>query len=135
IKATVTPETAELDLVGATLAPRTGVPTHLSGHASGRRNAGLLTADVVLNGDRVDFSALGELWPEGVGGRGAKPWMVENIPSGIGQDLHLEVSLRAREDFSAPAITAIAGGLGAHELTVHWLRPIPPLAHGVAQIN
>ncbi len=33
------------------------------------------------------------------------------------------------------AVTAIAGGFDAHDLTVHWLRPIPPMEHGEGRLH
>ena len=104
--------------------------------------AGSLTRDGTENRinlavavDRAEIADLPVLWPDGIGGRGAKPWLVENITAGVMTDLRLTLALRTAADFSAPRLVGIAGGGDARDLTVHWLRPVPPVEQGVARLE
>lgn len=83
----------------------------------------------------ADFADLPALWPDGVGGRGAKPWLVENMPAGIVTDLHAAMTMRAAPDLSGLHVTSLTGGGDGHDLVVHWLRPVPPVEQGVAHLD
>ncbi len=37
--------------------------------------------------------------------------------------------LTARDDLSDAAVTSLSGGIDGQDLTVHWLRPVPPIEH------
>ena len=74
---------------------------------------------------------LSEEWPPGVGGRGARPWITGNITDGVLHDGHVEAGLSLPADLSDAALTRLSGGISGQGLTVHWLRPMPP----VEQVN
>ena len=112
------------------LAPRPDGPkTLVHGHLLGTRRAGHLVADITLDLDQVAFADLAALWPVGVGGRGLRPWITENITDGVGRNAHLAAVLDAPQDFSDLALQSIDVAVDGHDLTVHWLRPIPPTEH------
>ena len=117
------------------LAPKAGGVSRLTGQAALRAHGGRLWADATVDLDRLDVAALRELWPDGTGTTIAKAWVVENITSGSGEKLHVAASLVADADFSGVRLTALTGGFAARDLTVHWLRPVPPIEEGVAQFE
>jgi hypothetical protein len=66
-------------------------------------------------------------WPPGVA-EGARHWIAENLTTGVARDGRWFVEGEGPADFSAaPRVTNAGGTLRAEALTVHWLRPIPPL--------
>ena len=121
---------ARLDLVPRPDGPR----TRLSGAMRGTREGDHLavSADVAL--DQVTAGDLPALWPEGVGGPGTRPWIVRNITAGVVHDARFSVVLAVPPDLSDVALTSVSGGFSAQDLTVHWLRPVPPIEHGDARL-
>lgn len=127
-----TREEMRLDLQRLELpGPADGSPTIVTGTASLRPQAGMLAATLDLRLDQVGFAHLATLWPDGVGGPGAKPWITGNITAGTAHDLRLHLRLVAAADLSDGAVTALTGTVAAQDMVVHWLRPVPP-AEGVA---
>lgn len=104
-----------------------GARTRLRGWAHGRRAAGRIDAAASVSLDQVAFADLPALWPPGVGGPGARPWVVENIPEGMASNGHVDLALSAPEDLSDVTVTHLAGGVEGTGLSVHWLRPVPPV--------
>jgi uncharacterized protein YhdP len=85
----------------------------------------------------VDSLAMGDLsayWPEGVAA-GSRAWLTQNITGGHAHDAHVAGALDAAPDMSGLQITALSGGLQAEDVSVVWLRPIPPLTHGRATLT
>ena len=80
-----------------TVAPRPDGPrTVIRAHADMvRGGGGAISAAGRLDLDQVAFADLPALWPEGVGGNGARPWIIENITGGIARNGHIEVSIAA----------------------------------------
>jgi len=136
LEAQGTPRSFDLRLLRIEVAPRQAGPgTVLHGSAAVQRDAGVIHAAIGLDLDQVAFADLPALWPEGVGGPGARSWITANITDGIARDGHLELSLEAPEDLSDASVTSIGGGIDGHDLTVHWLRPVPPIEHGEARLS
>ena len=69
------------------------------------------------------------LWPAGIGGRGTRPWITENITDGTARNGRVELHLTAPEDLSDAQVTSLSGGIDGQDITVHWLRPVPPIEH------
>ncbi len=88
--------------------------------------AGLWRGRGHLTLDRVAFADLPTLWPPFLA-KNARDWVTRNIPTGFGYGAQLDLAGTARADFSEVKITAIKGGLIGDDLSVHWLRPVPPL--------
>jgi hypothetical protein len=84
--------------------------------------------------DRASFADLASYWPAGVGG-GARPWVTANITSGIAQNFRISGVLEAPTDFSRVALSNLAGGVDASDMTLYWLRPVPPLEHATARLT
>ncbi|MFT8242963.1 DUF3971 domain-containing protein [Roseomonas sp. BN140053] len=78
--------------------------------------------------DRAALADLGGYWPQGVG-EGARRWMVENLTTGVAQNgrWHLEGVLPPGG--ADLRLDSASGTLEAEDITVHWLRPIPPIEH------
>uniref|UniRef100_UPI0018DF3CF0 AsmA-like C-terminal region-containing protein n=1 Tax=Roseomonas rosulenta TaxID=2748667 RepID=UPI0018DF3CF0 len=81
---------------------------------------------------RVDRVALGDLpqhWPEGLA-RGARGWLAENLTAGVARDGAWRIGFEGDVATGAARVTGLEGSAEAEDVTVHWLRPIPP-AEGV----
>ena len=111
-----------------------GAITHLEAHGDMQRRADRISADVAVNVDQVNFADLTRLWPDGIAGD-ARDWLVTNIPVGIARNGHVDVSLAASPDFSSVELTRASGTLDGEGLQVNWLRPVPPIDNGRAQLR
>jgi hypothetical protein len=130
-----TPDGLTLQTLQATLRGHEGGPqTLIQARGTAQRGSGRLDSAVSLDLDQVDFADLQRLWPKGIAG-GARDWIVENIPSGIARKGHFEIALAAPEDLSSIALTSATGTLNGDGLQVWWLRPVPPIDNGVAQLR
>ncbi|BDG72061.1 DUF3971 domain-containing protein [Roseomonas fluvialis] len=81
---------------------------------------------------RVDRLALGDLpqhWPAGIA-PGARGWLTANLTAGVARDGAWRIAVAGDVATGAVRITALEGSALAEDVTVHWLRPIPP-AEGV----
>lgn len=105
-------------------------------HATARatRAAGVVQASFAATLDHLDFADLPVWWPHGVGG-GARPWIAENITAGLVENGHVAGTLRGRADGSGLEVTALTGGLEARGMTLHWLRPVPPIEEAEAALT
>lgn len=112
-----------------------GRQTVLTGNATLQPLAGMLLGELELGLDRVAFADLAGLWPDGVGGAGAKPWITGNITAGTAHDLRVKLKVMAAADLSDGAVTALSGGFEAREMVVHWLRPVPPVEGATARLS
>ncbi len=122
--------TAMVRLQRLEVAPRPDGPrTVLRGNLLGVRAGGRLAANIIVELDRVAFADLPELWPEGVGGRGTRPWITANITGGTAGNGRIEVHLTAPADLSDVQVNSLSGGIEGQDLTVHWLSPVPPMEH------
>ncbi len=87
-----------------------------------------------LDLDHVAFADLPLLWPEGAGGN-ARRWVTQNMTAGTARDAHVDFVVTTPLDFSDVQLTEAAGALQGDDLTVHWLRPVPPIEHGIAALR
>jgi AsmA-like C-terminal region/Protein of unknown function len=111
-----------------------GPITHLEAQGAVERRLDRISADVAVNIDQVNFADLTRLWPEGIAGD-ARAWLVANIPVGIARNGHVDVSLASSLDFSSVELTRASGTLDGEGLQVNWLRPVPPIDNGRAQLR
>ncbi|HJR21919.1 MAG TPA: DUF3971 domain-containing protein, partial [Dongiaceae bacterium] len=92
--------------------------------------APVLTASLKANG--IDWKKLDGWWPETMAAD-ARGWLIKNITSGIVEDLDAKTRVRFPQGEEPGAVVEELGGtFKAHDLTVHYLRPMPPIEHGVA---
>lgn len=127
--------TANLQNLRIALAPPPGSsappPTLLLTATAIRDTA--LAAELSLSLDHAALADLPAFWPPGVGG-GARPWLVQNVTSGTADNGHFTARLTAARDFSHLALTQLGGTLDARDLTVWWLRPVPPLTRAAGRL-
>jgi hypothetical protein len=111
------------------LAPPSGHPPttlRLSGDVSRAGAGGVAHLHLAL--DQALLVDLPALWPVGTGG-GARPWLVENIAGGSAHDGHFDFTLQADGSPDNVALTEAAGSMVADDVTLYWLRPVPPIEH------
>lgn len=100
-------------------------------HRAGQR----ISASLSLGLDQVDFADLPVLWPKGVG-TGARNWITENIPTGMASRGNFRFGLAGNSnDLASITVTSASGTLQGTGLIVHWLRPVPPLDQGRAELR
>lgn len=112
----------------------TVAPPVITAAADATRGAAGWACSFALSADRVAFADLAAYWPTGTGG-GARPWITGNITAGIAQNLRVAGALRAAADFSNMDLTSVSGGMDASNITLHWLRPVPPIDHATARLT
>ena len=126
----LTVEAFRVSLPGHADAP----PTHVETSGTVRRHADQISADVSADLDQLDFADLARFWPEGVG-VGARRWLLANIPVGTARNGHFELGVAAPVGLTSVELTRASGALDGVGLQVHWLRPIPPIDNGQAQLR
>lgn len=110
-------------------------PSVLTASGTARREGDGWAAQLALGVDRVAFIDLPVLWPHGAGGPGARSWVTENVTSGVAHDGHFTVGLKSGPGLKDIDLVAAGGSLAADDITVHWLRPIPPIEHARATLE
>jgi len=118
--------------------PAGGWNTTLGATGQATRRADRLHADLGLTVDHMAFADLPRLWPAAWGGH-ARPWIVDNITAGTARAGQVTLGLDA--DLSKPgtlpkvAVVAAGGTLQGDDVTIHWLRPVPPIEHAQAVLT
>lgn len=122
-------DSAVVELGGSQLAARVSV----SGLVSGRtpKTGALVVAGHVSAGN-IPVETLGRYWPKQVA-RGAREWVVENITGGVAESGEVDFVLRLPGGGGTVAIERLEGGFGGSELTLHYLRPLPPIENAAGQ--
>lgn len=87
-------------------------------------------ADARLAVDAVALADLPLLWPEGVG-RNERAWITANLTEGLVRDARFDLALRLDPETGAVEPVGFSGTASAEGVTVHYLRPLPPVT-GVA---
>ena len=130
-----TPERIALHLLRLTLPGAPGTPPSvLSLRGTLARADGTIMAALGLHLDQVAFARLPVFWPAAVA-HDARRWILENIPRGEARDGEFTFGLAMDADFSHVRLFEAAGTLRATGLVVHWLRPVPPLVDGTAELR
>ncbi len=135
VHVTGTPDHLAIDIGQIQLAPQNAPMTTLRGHADLTREADGFALAATASLDQLRFTDLAKVWPPGVGGSGLEPWLSSNITAGDATGGQVQLSARIAADFSNVTLTAISGGIDGHDLTLHWLAPIPPVEHTNAQLR
>ena len=130
------PDRLEVQRAQAVLAaPGGSWATTLSVTGAVARQAGTIEAHADLSLDHAAFADLPVLWPAAWGGN-VRPWLVENVTGGTARDGAFSLAVTAPEnDLAAVTITAASGTLQGDDVTVHWLRPVPPIEHAQALLT
>ena len=105
----------------------------LSGQAG--RDSGQITGQFELTLDHADFADVPSLWPAAWGGN-TRPWITENITSGTARDGDFTFTVAGPESNpSAIDLTQASGSLQGEDVTIWWLRPVPPVEHAQAVLR
>ncbi len=133
--ASITPDAVALETLQVNLRGHEGgPPTRIEAHGAVQRSAGQINASVSADIDQVEFADLPQLWPQGTA-EGARQWLVSNIPAGTAHNGHIDLGLSALPDLAGVELTRASGTLDGDGLEVHWLRPVPPIDGGQAQLR
>jgi hypothetical protein len=76
--------------------------------------------------DRGQMADLGTIWPVGVAAN-ARDWLVENVTAGSVHDGAFDFTLAGGPNLDGVALTALTGTMQAEDVTLYWLRPVPPI--------
>ncbi len=114
--------------------PAGGWNTTLGATGQALRRADRLHADLALTVDHMAFADLPRLWPAAWGGH-ARPWIVDNITAGTARAGQVTLGLEAPTSLSKITLVAAGGTLQGDDVTIHWLRPVPPVEHAQALLT
>jgi hypothetical protein len=106
----------------------------LSGSGSLALGQDRLKATLNVDLDQVRFADLSRYWPEGAA-KGARKWVTENITEGVARAGHVALEMEGAADGSDLTLTNASGRLQGDDLSVYWLRPLPPLQHVPAELT
>ncbi|HTW68694.1 MAG TPA: AsmA-like C-terminal region-containing protein [Acetobacteraceae bacterium] len=135
LTASGTPDDITLDAARAMLQPDPKQPPSvISATGTIQRGRGQVQADLTIGLDQLNFADLPMLWPTGIA-RDARAWIVANMTGGIARDGQVSIGLAANSDFSDLTLTRATGTLQGTNLTVSWLRPVPPIVQGQAVLR
>ncbi len=116
-------------------------PTRLTMHGAARLGLDGTVGNLALRLDQLAFDDVAALWPEGAGG-GARSWVVQNVTAGMAREGQVALAFTgpgfrswSNDAVSGLHLTGASGSLAGSDVTVHWLRPIPPLEHGDAMLR
>ncbi len=104
----------------------------LSGEVT--RPPGRLHGEFEATLDHAAFADLPALWPAAWGGH-VRPWLTRNVTSGTARDGAVRLTVEAAEDLSDFKLNEASGTLLGDDLTIHWLRPVPPIEHARAVLT
>ncbi len=129
------PDHVTVRKLGFGLRARDGGPlSQVQAHGEGQRTDQSLQANFTLELDQAAFADLPVLWPEGTGG-GARAWIAANISSGTARNAHVEVQVAGPPDLSSITLTRSTGTVSGEDLTIWWLRPVPPIERAQAKLQ
>jgi hypothetical protein len=113
-----------------------GPPPVLTAELTVTRQAGRFHAAFSADVAAMPMADLASYWPPGVGA-GSRPWLVENIPGGRARDAHVAGTLQSAPGFNVSdlSLTALSGHMAGDDITLFWLRPVPPIAHGHVRLT
>lgn len=114
--------------------PRGGWSTTLAASGEAVRQDGGIRAEVAATVDHLEFADLGALWPAAWGGK-VRPWLVQNLSAGTARNGRITATVQAAADGTGLHMTAAEGSLLGDDVTIHWLRPVPPIEHAQAVLT
>jgi hypothetical protein len=119
------------------IAPRPdGRRTELQAHVDLERSAsGEIATSGTLDLDQVAFADLPVLWPKNAGGPGARRWVTANMTAGTASHGHVDFGLLIPADLSDAAVTRLEGRVDGSDLTIRWLRTVPPIERASARLS
>jgi hypothetical protein len=118
-----------LDIGGPTIEASADLDGALSGAAA---DGGAPKLTLKLRAEKFPASWMDRYWPTGAA-QNTRDWLVPNIPEGMVDWVTADASLRLPSEASGGAkLEQLKGEMSTSGLTVHYLRPMPPITDGVA---
>jgi hypothetical protein len=118
-----------LDSGGPTIEASAEVDGAMSGAAS---DGGAPLLKLQLKAEKYPASWMDRYWPAGAASN-TRDWLVPNIPEGMVEQVTADLALRLPSEAGGGAkLEHLKGAMSTSGLTVHYLRPMPPITDGVA---
>lgn len=129
------PSEVRLDRAAVVLqAPHGAWPTRISAKGAVRQAGSGVAGSGEMNIDHLALADLPALWPERLGGH-TRPWLVENITGGTVRNAAFRAEFESDAALSHGRLKAVSGGLIGDDVTINWLRPVPPVEHAQAVLT
>ena len=93
-----------------------------------------VSGSVEMSLDHLAFADIGALWPPRLGGH-IRPWLVPNVTAGTARDGSLKMRFDAPPDFSDLVVHEVNGSLRGEDVTIWWIRPVPPVEQAQALLT
>lgn len=106
--------------------PGGGRPVAVTATGGAERRDDGVRADLSVGFDRAAVPDLAQLWPPGVA-KTAREWMTQNVTAGTLHSGRFRFGFQADPALTEVALTAASGGMKGEDVTVFWLRPVPPI--------
>ncbi len=114
--------------------PSGGWPSTVAASAHAVWAAPGIRVDVTANVDHAVVADMPALWPVAWSGH-TRPWLTENLTAGTVRDGRFTGTVQVAADGSGAKLTAGSGVLLGDDVTIHWLRPVPPIEHAQAVLT
>jgi hypothetical protein len=109
-------------------------PPVLNAQATATLLANKVHATFTLDVPAMEMGDLSDYWPPLVAG-GSRTWLVQNIVAGHAHNARVDGTIDTFSDLSDIQLTTLTGGITADDVTLYWLKPIPPLTHARARLT
>ena len=122
-------EKLALDIGGPTIEVTGDVDGAFNGKAA---DGGQPRITVSLAAKKYPAEWMDRYWPAGAA-ENTRAWLVPNIPSGMVESVKADIALRLPgSDGGTTVLERLKGEMSTSGLTVHYLRPMPPITDGTA---
>jgi hypothetical protein len=122
-------EKLSLDIGGPTIEASADVDGAMTGAAA---DGGQPLLKLLLKAEHYPASWMDRYWPTGAA-ENTRTWLVPNIPEGMVEEVKADLALRLPGPTGdAAKLEHLKGEMKTSGLTVHYLRPMPPITDGTA---
>jgi hypothetical protein len=121
-------EKLTLDIDGPTIEASADVDGLLNGKAS---DGGQPKLTLALNATKYPADWMDRYWPAGAA-ENTREWLVPNIPKGMVEKVNADLAMRLPSGGMPGKLEHLQGAMTTSGLTVHYLRPMPPIVDGTA---
>lgn len=94
----------------------------------------VIRVNVTASVDHAVVADMPALWPVAWSGH-TRPWLTDNLTGGTVRDGRFTGTLQVAADGSGAKLTAGSGVLLGDDMTINWLRPVPPIEHAQAVLT
>ncbi|HVY98983.1 MAG TPA: AsmA-like C-terminal domain-containing protein [Dongiaceae bacterium] len=121
-------EKLALDIGGPSIEVSGDIDGAFHGKAS---DGGQPLLKLALKAEKYPAAWMDRYWPEGAA-ENTRSWLVPNIPSGMVERVTADLALRLPDADNETRLESLKGEMTTSGLTVHYLRPMPPITDGTA---